>query len=402
MIFTSLSPNTESDDVWRAAGLLFQPWMWRKGKYVGQIERIFCDYLHIPYAFAFQSGRNALYALLQAQNLHPDDEVLLQAYTCVAVPEPVLWVGAKPVYVDVLADYTMDPADLKKRITSKSKVLIIQHTFGNAAHLEELLKIAQEHHLFVIEDCAHALGGIYNGKLLGTFGDASFFSFGRDKVISSVFGGMLMVKDEKLAQKVVEVRKHFKIPSLWYVKQQLLHPLILSVSKKTYTFSSLGKVILELSRRLHLISKAVESNELSGGKPSFVGLLFPNALAYLALYQFKKLDRYNAHRRKIAVIYNEYFLHAHPLQSIYLRYTIQVREPRKLIQIARSHGIELGDWYQQAIAPRNVEYKKVHYDPTVYMQAESLARKSINLPTHIGISEADARFVARIAKDHAD
>ncbi len=165
MIFTSLSPNTEPDDISLAFKLRLFP-SFRK-KTLGsrsRLEHSISTYVPLPHAFAFDSGRTSLFAILSALNLSSTDEVLLQTYTCVAVPEPILWVGSKPVYVDSLDDFTMDPKDLEQKITSKSRVLIIQHTFGTPAHLEELLLIARRHNLFVIEDCAHALGAEYKGK----------------------------------------------------------------------------------------------------------------------------------------------------------------------------------------------------------------------------------------------
>src|SRR3989338_1413783 len=113
----------------------------------------------------------------------------------------------------------MSPTDIKKKISSRSKVLIIQHTFGTSAKLTELLAIAKQHQLYVIEDCAHALGARYQQQLVGTFGDAAIFSFGRDKVISSVYGGALLTKQPFTLPSLPS-------PSLFWIKQQLVHPFI--------------------------------------------------------------------------------------------------------------------------------------------------------------------------------
>jgi len=199
-IFTALSPNTEVDDVLLAFKLLFSPWAWKKGDSSLCLEKIFSEWIGVNHCFTFESGRTGLYAILKSLNLSSDDEVLLQAYTCVAVVEPILWNNVKPVFVDIDSEsLNTSGIDLEKKITSKSKVLIIQHTFGNPADLDELLKIAKKYNLFVIEDCAHAMGAEHKGKKVGTYGDASFFSFGRDKVISSVFGGIVMTNNETIA-----------------------------------------------------------------------------------------------------------------------------------------------------------------------------------------------------------
>src|SRR5581483_4013141 len=113
-----------------------------------------------------------------------------QAFTCVAVPNSVLWTGAKAIYADIDETGNLDPKDLEKKITKKTKAVIIQHTFGIAANMDAIQKVLKGKKIILIEDCAHALGASYKGKKLGTFGEFAFFSFGRDKVISSVFGGM--------------------------------------------------------------------------------------------------------------------------------------------------------------------------------------------------------------------
>ena len=130
-ISTSLSPNTENDDVLLAIKLLFQPWRLKKGAAVKQLEEEFKKYLKVKYAISFNSGRSGLIAILNALNIKErDDEILLQAFTCNAAVNPILERKAKPVFVDIDDTLNLDPEDLKKKITSKSKAVIIQHTFG--------------------------------------------------------------------------------------------------------------------------------------------------------------------------------------------------------------------------------------------------------------------------------
>ena len=121
------------------------------------------------------------------------DEVIVQAFTCLAVPEVVIWCGAKPVYLDIDESLNLDIRLLEKSISSKTRIIIVQHTFGIPAKIDMIKKIAQKHNIILIEDCAHSLGAKYNSQKIGTFGDAAFFSFGRDKVISSVFGGLAFI-----------------------------------------------------------------------------------------------------------------------------------------------------------------------------------------------------------------
>ena len=138
MIHISLSPNAENDDRRLAAGMLFSPWAWTNGESLKALAESLQKYLGLPTGQAgpqvqkvllFNSARAAFLTLLQALYVKPDEEVLIQALTCNAVANPVLWWGAKPVYVDIDETYNMDPLDLERKITAKSKVIVIQHTF---------------------------------------------------------------------------------------------------------------------------------------------------------------------------------------------------------------------------------------------------------------------------------
>ena len=399
-VFTSLSPNLEKDDTVRARKALFSPWTWQKGKAIQRFEQEFKDYLKVKNVTSFESGRTALYTILQALNIQKGDEVLLQAYTCVAVPEPVLWVGATPIYVDCEPErYTLSISKLEKKITPQSKALIIQHTFGNPARMNELLKIAKKHNLFVIEDCAHALGTNYFKKKVGTFGDASFFSFGRDKAISSVFGGMAVAKNKELQEKIAQIQASYPYPTKIWILRQLLHPLLTNLAKKTYA-SGFGKLILYFNNHLRITSKAVYPEEKKGGKPSFIGHKFPNALAILAHAQLTKINRFNTHRQNLAKLYDQELKSNAKVTrqklipgSIYLRYTIQVKNRDQLMRRAKYKGLLLGNWYDTPIAPAGVNYTDIRYARDCET-AESLAKTTINLPTDINTTKLQAKQIS--------
>lgn len=395
-IFTALAPNLEQDDVWLAIKLLCKPWTWQKPEARITLEEAFRSFHKQPHLFAFASGRTCLYAILMQLHLAPEDEVLLQAYTCVAVPNPVLWVCAKPIYVDCDPEtLTLSLQDLERKITSKSKVLIIQHTLGQPAALEPLLRLAKKHHLFVIEDCAHALGAQYQGELVGTFGEAAFFSFGRDKVISSVFGGMLTVKDETLAHAIQKYQQTLPLPSRGWVRQQLFHAPFTCVAKYLHPFG-VGKVLLSLGKRLRWISPPVEPLEREGKAPSFLSYALSPALATLALHQFKKIGRFHTHRQGLAAYYTEKLegkgfqlpVEVPETISAWLRYPIRTLQAKTLLAAAKAEHIYLGDWYATPIAPIGVNYQAVGY--TTCVNAEQVAQETLNLPTDIHISHRDA------------
>ncbi len=412
-IFTALSPNSEKDDIALAFRLLLEPKKWQHGEALSKLQQELKSWLPAEHVFLFESGRTSLYAILKAfqelRNLKAGDEVLLQAYTCVAVPEPVLWAGLKPVYVDIDEQtLTMSLSDLERKITARSKVLIIQHTFGQPADMENLMAVARRNGLLVIEDCAHALGTMCADQHAGTRADASFFSFGRDKVISSVFGGAIATNDASIAAKVQAFHESCKAASRAWIHQQLLHPLVTGFAKASYDFLRAGQIVLKAAFFFGVLSRAVYEEERRGEHPAFVMRKFPNALAELALKQFYKLARLNEHRRQIADVYDKSLQQLAKLGalklpkkdpwSIYLRYTVQTQRAADLLQAARKQKIYLGDWYTTAIAPEDVDLKKIMYDPAGCPVAEKVARQSLNLPTSINISVQDAKRIVSLIK----
>jgi dTDP-4-amino-4,6-dideoxygalactose transaminase len=412
-IFTSLSPNVEKDDVALSLKLIFQPKSWQRGEAIEQFENDFKDYLGINYSFSFNSGRSALLSILEALKVGEEDEVLLQAFTCNAAVNPILEKGARPVFVDIDETLNLDPQDLVRKISSRSKVLMIQHTFGGPAKLDEILKIVKEKNLFLIEDCAHALGASYHGRLCGTFGDAAFFSFGRDKIISSVFGGMAVTNDEKIAQNLKEFQKRLKQPSRFWVFQQLLHPVLINylVLPAFSLNNGLGGVVLRIFQKASLLSKAVYEREKRGKLGKYFPKLFPNALAILAQNQFKKLEKFNDHRIEIANFYqrelkgNQFGL---PLalkenvESVFMRYPVLVNfDTDKILKEARSEKIFLNDgWRKSAVVPPDTVLEKAKYVEGSCPRAEKVAQNIINLPTHINISKKEAKRIVDFFKKH--
>lgn len=408
VITTSLSPNVEADDIQLARSLLAAPSRWIEGSAVANFEREFASWLGVAHAWAFDSGRTSLLSLLRAFGVGAGDEVLLQAYTCVAVPDPVLWAGATPVYVDVdPATLNMSADDLEKKITPAAKAVIVQHTFGIPADLERILAVAQKHHLIVIEDCAHAMGARHAGQLVGTFGDGAFFSFGRDKVLSSVFGGMAVVRDEGIVSKLQKIVDALPLPSKPWVRRQLMHPLWFAMVKGLYGRGPLGKALAVLGRRARIFSPAVYPQEKKGKQPAEIGARMPNAMAELARHQFAKLQRFNDHRREIAMIYHAALEGVKGIDRpvwrseddpIFLRYTIQSDQAGSIFAAALQANIHLGDWYRSPIAPHGVDKHAVKYTAGSCPSAERAATRSVNLPTHIGISSQDAEMVLKVVK----
>ena len=403
-ISISLSSNTEKDDVLLAFKLLFQPWRWKKNdKQNRTAEEEFKKYLGVKHLIFFNSGRSALMGILNSLGLAKEGEVLLQAFTCNAAVNPILWSGLKPVYTDCSEKtFNIDIEDLKKKITPKSRAVIVQHTFGLPAEMDEILEICRQHNLILIEDCAHSLGAEYKGKLAGTFAQAAFFSFSRDKIISSVYGGLAATNDDELAERLREYRDKIGYPSYFWIKQQLLHPVLMNWLILP-TYKILGKYLLVLFQWLRILSKAVHWREKRGWRPGYFPKKMPEALSVLVLKQFEKLGRFNKHRKEIAEFYrqelkNTFFILPPETEQVYLRFAVRHPKAHEIIKSAWRRNILIGDWYTTAIAPHDTKLDKMRYANGSCPTAEKLARETLNLPTHINISRRQAEKIIDFLK----
>lgn len=413
-IFVSVSPNAERDDVWRAFAFLLTPWRWVKGGAPESFTQALKKYLGIEYLFLFDSGRTSLYALLRAMEIREGDEVLVQAFTCTAAVNPILWVGAQPIYVDIEEDTcNMSPRDLLRKISSRSKIVIVQHTFGLPAHIDEICEIARKNNLIVIEDVAHAFGAEWKGKKLGTFGDAAVLSFGRYKIISSVFGGAAAVRNPEIAKHLEAFYASRPYPSRFWIFEQLFHPVFLCVAKPLYNILSIGKAAVVIAKKLKLLSLSVYAEEKLGGRPGFGPSRLPNALAALGLHQLEKLERFNAHRAELARIYMEQFQKESEIGTprvfpdadpAYLYFPIFLKDTRtasRLICEGRvEEGMYLENWpSRKVIGPRGTHLDKLKYQEGSCPVAEAAALRIVTLPTNPTTSESDARRVSAFIKN---
>jgi 8-amino-3,8-dideoxy-alpha-D-manno-octulosonate transaminase len=171
----------------------------RKGVFkVREFEREVARRLDSPYALAVSNGSAALLVALRALGVKPGDEVITSAFTFVATAEAIIEAGAVPVFAEVDESLNLDPADVTRRITSRTRVIIPIHMAGAPADLDAILAIARAHELIVLEDTAQAFGGTYRGRFLGTLGDAGTLSFDFAKNITTGEGGMIVTARREL------------------------------------------------------------------------------------------------------------------------------------------------------------------------------------------------------------
>ena len=406
-IFGSLSPNVEKDDALLALKILFQPWRWKKGKAVQKLEEEFSKAFPGHQAFAFNSGRSALLAILQGLSFPHESQVLVSGFTCNAAVNPVLWSHLKPQFVDIQENLNISLDDLKGRANQNCRAILAQHTFGLPLPMNQIEDFARRRHLIIIEDVAHALGGEFHHQKLGTFGQAAFFSSGRDKVISSVAGGLALTADSTLAKKIKTFQKKSPLPSYFWIAQQLFHPILtFFIIMPAYPFWELGRWILLGLQKTHILSKAVSKQEKRGEQPKSFPQRMPNALAILALHQWRKLNRFNNHRAKIAKIYDQEIKAAGVIKPpfipgrIYLKYPLILRSAsatEKILRALRKKKIFLYDgWQNSPIVPSDTSLEAMAYTKNLCPQAEKISQRLINLPTHINVSVQEAHHLASL------
>lgn len=182
-------------------------WISSKGKYVSEFEKKFAEYNQVKYATTVSNGTVALHLAMVALGIGTDDEVIVPTLTYIASVNTIAYTGATPVFVDsVESTWQIDPEDVKRKITPKTKAIMVVHLYGHPCDMDAIMAIAKEHDLFVIEDCAEAFGSKYKGQYVGTFGHISTFSFFGNKTITTGEGGMVVTNDQTLYQRCV----HFK------------------------------------------------------------------------------------------------------------------------------------------------------------------------------------------------
>lgn len=371
------------------------------GPEIAQFENGFADFLGVRHAVSFSVGRMALYAILKAWGVGLDSEVLLLGYTCLVVPSAIMALGARPVYVDIdPKTLGVDPTTLESRITPHTKVVIVQHTFGIPTEIAPIVQLAKKYGLAIIEDCAHAMGSTYEGRMLGTLGDAAFFSSEHSKSISTGQGGMAVTNDQSLGEKLREFQQTCHFPDKTYVCKVLLH-FIAAGTLLRLPLSGVGRVLYYGARFLIGFPRPVLFQKQGGRRLDNPGERLSNAQAAIGLSQLQQLPDNIAHRFKIAEIYQDALTRAgwptvFPIQTpktrvVFLRYPVWVDDTR-IVRRWKRLELEIGDWYNSPIYLCDRDcWNTVGYQAASCATAEDMTHHILNLPTHIGVTPAAAR-----------
>ncbi|MFN8343450.1 MAG: DegT/DnrJ/EryC1/StrS family aminotransferase [Spirosomataceae bacterium] len=258
---------------------------------IRNFEDRFREYHGLKHALLNNSGTSSIYAMYKGIEIGPNDEVICPVYTFFATVTPLLFTGATPVFCDCLDNGNIDPALIEKKINVRTKAIVVTHMWGNPCQMDVIQKIAKKHHLYLLEDCSHAHGAKYNGKLVGTFGDAAVWSLQGQKILTGGEGGILATNNEDIyaiAQLVGHYNKRslreipvshrfYKFGVTGFGQKFRSHPLAVAIANEQ--FDHLDEWIEQKSRYAVKISEALkEYNFLKmpkyeGQMPSWYGFI---------------------------------------------------------------------------------------------------------------------------------
>jgi dTDP-4-amino-4,6-dideoxygalactose transaminase len=352
-------------------------------------------------AFAFWKGRVALYSILRGLDIKAGDEIILPGYTCVMDVNPIMYLGAKPVYVDIEPiTYNLNIDLLEQAITPKTKVILAQHTYGYPVEMDRLIEIAQKHNITVIEDCCLALGGKYKGKLLGTFGKAAYFSSQWNKPYTTGLGGMAVCHDETLASRIEEICQKELLPVP--LKKELILACQLAVYRAFIypRTTAMAQNVFRWLTHKGLVVGSSSNQELEGLKmePDFF-MAMSNTQARAGLRQLKKLQQNIEHRKKMANYYSYllaekgYKISIFPeyMSPVLVRYPVRIRDKWRAVEEASKAGVELGTWFEAPLHPKETRHEIYNYQWGQCPESEKAANEVVNLPLHPRASEQTIR-----------
>jgi len=331
------------------------------GKQVRQFEENFAAYIGCKYAIGVANGTDALVISLMAAGIGEGDEVITSTFSFFATAEAIIRVGAKPVFADIDAKtYNIDPGDIERKITGRTKAVVSVHIFGNPANMEKILEVASRHKLYVIEDACQAVGALFNGKRAGSFGNAGCFSFFPSKNLGCCGdGGAIVTNDERIAVIARALSSHGG------GKTGLRAYNLITGSNEKGNPDKYCNYLVGFNSRLDEIQAAILNVKL------------------------KYLDRWNEQRREKAYLYNSAF-RGYPIQipkeetgaqSVYHIYTIRTGSRDTLFKKLREQGVDARVYYS---IPLHLQKGLAHlgYKKGDMRIAEDVIPSMISLPLY--------------------
>lgn len=336
------------------------------GSFVYEFEKKIGAYLGVKYAIATNTGTTAIHIALSSIGIGPDDEVIVPSLTFAGSIQPIVNLGAKPVFCEIEQDtLNIDIEDAKKRITRKTKAILVVHYGGMACDMDKILKIGKRKKIRIVEDAAHAFGSLYNGRKIGSFGDIACFSFDPIKNLTCGEGGCVTTNSAKLAGILRKKR-------------------LLGISKDTWMRyknkrSWFYKVVTE-GYRYHM----------------------SNINAAIGLAQFEKFEKFIEKKKKIVKTYDRFFknlkgidlLRRNYKETAPFNYTIKIKKNRdKFIQYMRDRGISAGINY----IPNHIQpfFKRFRRKLPV---TEKVWKEIVSLPLYYDMTGKEIEKVKHLTK----
>jgi len=349
----------------------------------------------------FFRGRVGLTAILDAIGLDDGDEVITQAFTCVAVPEGIMAAGGKPVFVDLRpGSVNMDPSDVAKKITPRTRGIIVQHTFGYAGPMEEIAGLVEGQNIRIIEDCCHTFSTTIENRKVGVIGDASFYSFEWGKPLPCGVGGAAFSSNSVIHEKILAQQLKLRKPKFLRRMRLELQYYGFALCYRPKTYWMLKSIFKSLSR-----AGAAEGNfsDLNLEDPSGdFGLNICPSVGRRVRRRLKNIPLISEHSTKVVSAYRLMQLPDGLTRvwdetfngSVLARYPLWAEHKGDLLQEAKRRRIELADWYKTPIHPLSAnEQPVVNYTPGSCPVAEAACNKIVSLPTNRFV---DARELNKI------
>jgi perosamine synthetase len=373
-------------------------------KYSETYKARISDYLGVqPYQISlYWKGRVGLYALLKAMGIKEGDEVILPAFTCVVVPNAIIYLNAVPKYVDIdSATLNTSLNTIKAAVTNKTKCIIIQNTFGLSNEVEEIVAFAKENNLLTVEDCTHGFGGLYNGKPNGTYCDAAFYSTQWNKPFSTGIGGFALLNNLAFQDALVELQKELVAPSkkdtyvlasLIQARKYLLHDSTYWTALKLYRSLSKSGLTLGSSKSEELVDSKIPKNYFMGSS---------STQEKVGIQALADLNSVIERRRSNGKIYND-FMRKHGLWNYrdedlknhsFLNFPVLVKDKKGFRRKAEKAKVRLGDWFLSPIHPVLENFDRWMMDINDYPVAQKISNQIVNLPTDLTSTAKVIRFL---------
>jgi len=358
------------------------------GEEIGRYNGILKEKLNSKYIYTFASGRMGFYSILKTIGIEKDDEVIIPSYTCIVVPNAIMYSGATPIYCDISQDdFNIDVSKIESLITSKTKVLYAQHTFGQMCDVEAIVKLAKKYNLIVVEDTALALGAKIENKFAGTIGDFGYYSTDRSKVINTGLGGIVSVNNEDYIDKFNNFYRNIPFLSKEYTKK-IAKTFILNLITLHPSFYWFGKFLNAVFIKLKIMTYFLD--EILLNKDEIKSYPYPaklsNILANIGISQIENLDNNLKNRKEIVEYYNEILNiytdeYINSNENIFLRYSFLVNN-REYWEKRFSSKIDLSIWFKTIVSGKNDNFEEINYNLGTNETSEYVCEYIFNLPTH--------------------